>query len=45
MFSNTIKICVLLRHYLRKDLATRSAADVLNKLEGENTTSKSAAAR
>ena len=45
MSSDTIEVRVLLRHYWKKGLSQRKAADEINEVEGEGTTSKSAAGR
>ena len=45
MPSDTIEVRVLLRHYWKKGLSVRDAAKAINDVEGEGTTSKSAAGR
>jgi transposase len=45
MSSDTIKVRILLRHYWRKSLSVRAAADEINEVEGEGTTSKPSAGR
>jgi hypothetical protein len=45
MSSDTIEVRVLLRHYWKKGLSQRKAAEEINEVEGEGTTSKSAAGR
>ena len=45
MSGDTIETRVLLRHYWKKGLSVREAADEINEVEGAGTTSKSSAQR